>query len=302
MIEDDQTTIQKTEHDDSEQSKDQKIDALISELEAINYQGEETDAFDYSNDQETARLMPQIIQSSNEIPGEIRTVIMVGSGPVFNIPKELSNVDLIISVDINPNQLKKNKARIQKISSAQSTHDLHPVPNPNVGDDIIEIAQERKRLAAPNLEKGSYGRYHYMSSEEKLRETQEYFKQPTTKIAYVCGDLSDMEFTTKFGNILKSKDANIVFAGLSNVGEWICRINRMVSTKRDVHIEALIKRDAYIEALSLLPINSKCPILHSRTIGGRAGFSPIYSKLSLGLDAYGQDLMTTKDLLSKGLY
>lgn len=263
---------------DPKEDKNRKIDRLISELENIPHQGVDSDAFDYSNDRNVVELIPQIAQLSNSIPGEIRTLVVVGSGSLWNIPKELSGIDLIISLDINRKQLERNKLRNQKILSATSTQDLFPIPNNNIGEeDIVAQAQERRRLNEPHIEMTSYGNYHYLSSEENLKKTQEYLRQ--AKIAYICGDISDKDFTTQLGNILNSKGANIVFANFSNVSEWVC------GSKPN-----LVKRDVLINSLDLTPIDGKCPILHSRSIG-RIGRSRILSKLSVGLKSYGEDLL-----------
>jgi len=53
---------------ESEQDKEDKIESAIRELETIDYQGINDDAFDYSNDENVSKLIPQITQLSNEIP------------------------------------------------------------------------------------------------------------------------------------------------------------------------------------------------------------------------------------------
>lgn len=258
--------------------KDQKIETLISELESIPYEGIKEEAFDYSNDEDVAKLIPQIAQLSNNILGEIRSVIIVGSGPLWNIPKELNNIDLIISLDVNKNQLERNKSRIQEILSTKNPQSLLPIPNNDINqDDIVAVAKERRRLKLPQIEMSSYGNYHYLSSEETLQKTQDYLKQ--AKIAYVCGDISDREFTAKFGNILKNSGGNIVFADFSNISEWVCgsKLNQA-------------KKETFINTLTLIPIDKTCPILHSRS-AGRVGRSPIYSQLSVGITSYEKDLI-----------
>jgi hypothetical protein len=272
---------------ESEQDKEDKIESAIRELETIDYQGINDDAFDYSNDENVSKLIPQITQLSNEIPAEIRTVVVVGSGPLWNIPKQLSNIDLIISLDINKNQLGRNKSRREEILLAESPNDLLPVPNINIDNsDIVARAKERRKIEAPHIEMTSYANYHYLSSEVELQKSKDYLRK--AKIAYVCGDISDKSFTTQFGNILNSKGANIVFAGFSNVSEWLC------GSKPDS-----TKRDDLINSLNLIPVDKKCPILHSRSIG-RVGRSPILSKLSVGLESYGKNLMYISDQYKDG--
>jgi hypothetical protein len=258
--------------------KDQKIGKMISELEAINYEVVESDALNYSNDSCVSRFIPKIVESSDKIPGEIRTVIIVGSGPLWNIPRALTNIDLIISLDINKNQLDRNKTRKQEILLAKSTKELLPSPNPNIeNSDIVVQAQEKRKMKAAQVEIEAYGNYHYLSSVEELRKAQEHLKK--AKFAYVCGDIADKEFTSQLRVVLKSSGANIVFADLSNVSEWVC------GSKPDPN-----KRDSLINSLNLLPIDEKCPILHSRSTG-QIGRSPIVSKLSLGTRDYGESLM-----------
>lgn len=263
---------------DFEENKEQKIERIISELEAINYQGSDSETFDYSNDMGIAELIPQINLASKEISGEIRTALIIGSGPLWNIPKSLNNIDFIISLDINKKQLERNISRKQEILAAEQVQDLLPIPNHNIdNDDIIAQIQERRALEAPAIEIKSYGNYHYLSSNEELKRTKEYLKR--ARIAYVCGNIADNTFTTQLGNILNTNKANIIFADLTNTSEWIC------GSKID-----FTKRDNFINSLRQLPIDIRCPILHSRSIG-RIGRSPICSKLNLGLKSYGESLI-----------
>lgn len=259
--------------------KNQRLEKIISELEILDYQGIKDNAFDYSSDEGVGEFIPQIKELSKEIPGEIRTALIIGGGPIWNIPKTLDNIDLIISLDINKEQLERNKLRKQEILSAEYTQDLFPKPNQNIDNkDIVSLAQERMRLKAPHIEIDSYGDYHYLYSEETLKRTKNFLK--TAKIAYVCGDISDKDFTTQFGNILHKNGVTIVFADFSNVGEWVCGSH-----------PNMLKRDTLISSLNLIPIDSKCPILHSESIG-RVGRSPIYSRLSIGVKQYGESIMS----------
>lgn len=259
-------------------NKEQKVERVISELETIDYPGVDDDTFDYSNDRGVGELIPQITQLSQQIPAEIRAALIVGGGPLWNIPKTLSNIDLTISFDINKKQLERNISRMQEILSAEHTQDLFPVPNQNIVDeDKVAQAQEKKRLQAPHIEIDSYGDYHYLYSEEELLATKEYLRK--AKFAYVCGDISDKDFTTQLGNILKKNKVKIVFADLSNISEWVC------GSSPDS-----IKRDTLINSLNLIPIDRKCPILHSVDIG-QVGRSHLHSKLSIGLKSYGKNLM-----------
>lgn len=261
-----------------EKNKKQKVERIVSELKTIDYQCIDDDTFDYSNDRGVGNLIPQITQLSQDIPGEIRATLIVGGGPLWNIPKTLSNIDLTISFDINKKQLERNISRMQEILSAERTQDLFPIPNQNIAnDDIVAQAQERKRLEAPNIEIDSYGNYHYLSSEEEFKRTKNYLRK--AKFVYVCGDISDRNFTTQLGNILNRNKVNIVFADFSNISEWVC------GDQPDP-----TKRDTLIKSLNLIPIDEKCPILHSRDIG-QVGKSHIYSKLSIGLKSYGESLM-----------
>jgi hypothetical protein len=270
--------------EESEKTKEEKIGNIISAIESIEYDGVSNSPADYSNDEMVVSILPKIPLLSQEIPGEIRTALIIGTGPLWNIPRILKDIDFVISVDINPMQVKRNRQRAEEILLANSINGLLPVPNLNIDEnDITGKAVERHRLHAPQVEMDSYSSYHYLSSQQQLQHTKAFLQN--SKIAYVCGDISNPVFTKKLGEILKSNDVNIVFAALTNVSEWVC------GSKID-----LSKRDSLINSLSLLPIANNCPIMHSRS-SGRIGRSPIYAKLSTGLDSYGESLTQSNESL-----
>ncbi|MDD3808613.1 MAG: hypothetical protein PHG49_03905 [Candidatus Pacebacteria bacterium] len=255
--------------------REEIIKKFISEIELIKSPTTQGDAFVYSNDTEVAKNMPEIIKSVDNAKALFKVAVIIGSGPLWNIPKEFEGIDLVLSLDINSNQLELNRQRASEIMSAQGPDDLLPKPNNAIdAKDFIAIKKERDRINAPKIEADSYSFYHYLSSMEKLRKTQFFIEK--NKIAYVGGDISDHDFTKKLGDILKKYKADVVFMDLTNVLEWVA------GSPGHVKQEA---KDNYLKSLGNLPLIENCPILHSHHIG-RAGRSPIVAQLNFGLENY----------------
>lgn len=253
------------------------IKTIISELESIK-SSTNFDEYtsDFSNDTCIAALMPEVIQTVNETTkNPLKVMVTVGSGPLWNIPKELEGIDLVISLDINPNQLQRNRQKRLEILSATSPEDLLPKPNLVVDkNNIFKVIHERNRMLATKTEKDSYLSYHYLFSEKKLRQTQEFLEKEN--MAFVGGDLSDPNLTETLGTILSNHQARIVFSDFSNVMEWVAGSPGHVIEDNKI---------SFFESLKKLPFTENCPILHSHSIG-RVGRSPIVAQLSFGLNDY----------------
>jgi hypothetical protein len=261
-----------------QEEKLKNIKELILELESIEQPSiSEEYTSDFSNDTQVAAIMPEIIESVGKEKALLRAVIMVGSGPLWNIPKELKDIDLVLSLDINRNQIQHNRQRRLEILSANKVEELLPKPKQEIDEnDIYTVINERRKIEAPKIEQNSYLSYHYLSSEEKLHQTQDFLKKGN--IAFVNGDLSNNDFTKILGNILNNHKISIVFSDFSNVMEWVAGSPGHISEKA---------KNNFLESLKNIPMTENCAILHSHSIG-RVGRSPIVSQLSFGLIRYGQ--------------
>lgn len=115
---------------------------LIRELESIQGETIEDLTFDFSNDREVEKWIPEIARPTKASNALLKIVVIVSHGALWNIPKEIEGVDLVLRIDKNRSQLKRDRERRTEILEAESPNDL--LPKPNVGLDKSDFAAVKK--------------------------------------------------------------------------------------------------------------------------------------------------------------
>jgi len=253
-------------------AKEKTIKSLIGELESIKGVTNKSEAFDFSSDEKVEKYIPKIVEFVKKPTTSLKAALIISHGALWNIPKELEGIDLVLRIDINETQLEYDKKRREKILNSLNLLDLLPKSNKKLNkNDVVAVRREMFRLKEPEVEKISYGPYHYLSSFGMLEKTKLFLNK--NNIAFIGGDLSDLEFTQKIGDVLKKHEAQVVFADLTNVMGWFGSIGNPQ------------KKQEYINSLQKLPFCEKSPILHSIHLG-MTGRSPLLSYLCMGLNEY----------------
>lgn len=250
-----------------DEEKKTRIRQLIQKLETLQGVTVESTPLTYSKDQEVFLQIPRIVEMVKDSRVQIKAAVIVSNGGVWSLPKEIPGIDLVLRINYNRNQITQDKQRREAILAATTVEQLLPQPSPDLNtDNITERQNEFWRLKAPKDEMECYRQYHYLSSQDQLLKTQDFLRLES--IAFIGGDLTDVEFMKNLGDILREYQAEIVFEDLSNVMEWVDE-----------------KKDLYVTSLGQLPMMRGLPILYS-THTGRTGRSPMISDLCYGLKDY----------------
>ena len=196
-----------------------------------------------SNDELVFAQMPKLISDHERlgrIPGN--TALFISQGHMWSMLAHIP-VETALRININENQLAADKEWETVVRSAKNTA------------EILAIAEKRGQKAALKKEMLSLGRFHYLYSDENLRKTQEAIN--STEIIYAHGDLTDPNFLRAQAAALAEKGKRIIFADMTNVMDWISRLQ---SDRDPTQTQA---------DLAQLPFHESCNFLYSVTPSGR---------------------------------
>lgn len=219
----------------------------------------------YSNDLHVAEVIPALKRNVSSIPAKIsgvRVGLVIASGGILSLGKELPEIDLWIVLDKSPGLIKAMKEYYALVSRATGT------------DQVLAFNDDYKK---DSPERESYGSYHYLESQKSLEETQRFLRDK--KIVFMNADLLDRGFMTKMGETLKSHNSEVVFANLTNVMEWIPGYNDGSS------------KDRFRSSLDSIPFNPNSAFLFSISEGGfglrgKVGRSPLIARTTVGFENY----------------
>lgn len=219
----------------------------------------------YSNDLHVAEVIPSLKRDlsilTTDKPG-VRVGLVIASGGILSLGKELPEIDLWIVLDKSPGLIEAMKKYCALVSSATST------------DQVLAFNDEYKK---DSRERESYGSYHYLESQGSLEATQRFLRDK--KIVFMNADLLDRGFMTKIGETLKSHNAEITFANFTNVMEWVPGYNDGSS------------KDRIRSSLDSIPFNPNSVFLFSISEGGfglrgKVGRSPLIAGTTVGFENY----------------
>ena len=254
---------------------EQKIASLSSELEKLTpAQVEPDDKYSYigvySNDLDVAEKIPSLqrnLEALQSQTSDLKVGLVIASGGILSLAKELPQIDIWVVLDKSPSLMETMRRYCKIVAFATSPQQLIDISGDfgNVKQTILD--QEKK----------SYGKYHYLESQENLQRTQEFLAGK--KIVFINADLLDTDFMTKVGNTLKSHDAEIAFANFTNVMEWIPGYNEGTSQQK------------LQSSLKPIPFSKDCVVLFSVSQGGyglrgKVGRSPLNTQTVIGLERY----------------
>lgn len=248
---------------------EQDITSLATDLEKLSPDQVEPDgeyAYKsvYSNDLRVAEVIPALKKDVSSIPAKIsgvRVGLVVASGGILSLGKELPEIDLWIVLDKSPGLIEAMKEYCALVSNATST------------EQLLAIADKLRE----GKEKQSYASYHYLESQESLERTQQFLRDK--KIVFMNADLLDRVFMAKMGETLKSHNAEIAFANFTNIMEWVPGYNDGSS------------KDSFRSSLDSIPFNPNSAFLFSISQGGfglrgKVGRSPLIAGTTVGFENY----------------
>lgn len=252
---------------------EQRVVSLSSDLEKlIPAQVEPDDKYSYvgiySNDLHVAEKIPSMQRHLEVLASQtsaLKVGLVIASGGILSLGKELLQINLWVVFDKSPGLIEMMKKYCKVTSSATSTQQLIDLSSDFGGTEVLD------------QEKESYGQYHYLENEGNLQKTQQFLAKK--KIIFINANLLDADFMTKIGNTLKSHNAEIAFANLTNTMEWIPGYNDGTS------------QQTMQSSLDPIPFSKDCVFLYAVSMGGyglrgKVGRSPLIAETAIGFKRY----------------
>lgn len=234
--------------------------AFLTELRTIK--GENLDpfsaAYPFTNDRNVASLIPDIKNHHEETDANLNIGMVIGTGGLFTLGKELPDIDVWIVID----------RRLSMIDAMESWEDYLTRTTSYQTAKNVTFTSEAQ--GCYNIERESYGDYHYFSSQEEYTKMRDFLAKK--KIVYVPGDLLDEQYMNRIGVLLKQYGAKITFVNMTNVAQWIMK---------DTHGDSKLYRDR----LNCLPFDENCYILYSQQDVTQPE-RPLYAKGAVGVIDY----------------
>lgn len=252
---------------------EQKIVSLSSDLEKLTPSKVESDdkysyIGVYSNDLQIAEKIPfmqKVLEDLASQTSDLKVGLVIDSGGILSLGKEFPQINLWIVLDKSPGLIDIMKRYCKVVSSAANTQQLVNISSDFGGTEILD------------QEKESYSQYHYLENEGNLQKTQQFLAKK--RVVFMNADLLDADFMAKAGNILKSHQAKIGFANLTNVMEWIPGYQERISQQKLQF------------SLDTIPFSKNCLFLYTVSMGGfrlrgKVGRSPLNAATAIGFGEY----------------
>jgi len=250
--------------------KEQAIHSLKDALERITFKELIPDPNAYisvfSSDEGVSENIPEIVSGiEGQQTNNLRVGLVVGSGGLLSLGSILPQINLWIVADMNPSEIDVLKEHHKKTAEAKDYQQLlNEISAPFAGKNALT-----QRI--PLVERNSYDKFYYLSSAERLKSAQDFLKKDN--IAYLNVDLTDQDSLARVGDVLTQHSANIAFANMTNVMEWVPGFENDLS-------QPIVQKSFF-----KLPILKDCVFLHSLSTG-RIGRSPIITHTAVGLADY----------------